>query len=335
LSFGSPYLLLSLLVVPAAAVGYLLVERRRRARAATWSNPDLLPNLIARRASRYRHIPVVFFLLGLTLLLVGFARPRHDLGKSHQGAVTVVVALDVSGSMAATDLGGSRLDAARRLATQLLEGLPAGDRVGIVTFATSVRLAQSPTLDRSAVLAALPKAVTPRSGTRIGDGIDQAVSAVVDAVGKSYPGSPVHPGVVVLLSDGAQTAGGPPPSQAANTAYLDGIPIDSVAFGTAGGEVKQSVLVGNRSVPITIDVPVYATDLQAASHVSGGSSYAVSSPAGVARASTALSSSYRRLSSTVLPAERRHALSTLTAAIALVLVAAGVVLAAAWFGSAA
>lgn len=335
MSLGSPYLLVSLLVVPVAVAGYLILERRRRARAAAWSNPDLLPNLVPRHASRFRHVPVVFFLLGLTVLLVGFARPRHDLGQSHQGAVTVVLALDVSGSMAATDVGGSRLDAARSVATQLVEALPAGDRIGVVTFATQVRLAESPTVDRAAALAALPEAVTPRSGTRIGDGIDAAVAAVVDAVGKSYPGSPVHPGAVVILSDGAQTAGGPTPSEAANTAYLDGIPIDSVAIGTPGGSVKQTVEVGTRSVPTTIDVPVYATDLQAASHISGGTSYAVSSQAGIGAAAGGLAGSYRRLSDTVLPAERSHALSALTAAVALVLVAAGVVLAAAWFGTAA
>ncbi len=334
MSFGSPLLLFSLLAVPVAVIAYLLLERRRSARAAAWSNPSLLPNLVSSRASRLRHVPVFFFLLALTFLLVGFARPQEHLGHSRQGAATVVLAFDVSGSMAANDLGRRRIDAARSVAAKLVRALPQNDRIGIVTFGENVHLVQAPTLDRARVLDGLPTKVTPRAGTRIGDGIDDAVSVVIEAVGKSYPGSPVHPGAVVVLSDGAQTAGGPTPAQAANTAYLDGVPIDSVALGTSKGEVAQTVKVGDRTVPTTIDVPVYASDLHAASHLTGGSAYEVTSAADIVPVAAGLGRSYRRLAATVLPDERERPLSAPTAAIALGLVVIAVVLSATWFGRA-
>jgi Ca-activated chloride channel family protein len=335
MSFGSPYLLLSLLLIPIALGVYVLIERRRVRRSTVWSNPSLLPNMVGRRPRRLRYVPAALFLIAFASLLVGFARPRERLGGQKQQAATVVLAFDVSGSMAANDVGAPRIAAAHRIAEQLVRGLPPGDRVAIVSFGQNVRLLQGPTLDRAAALRALPRAITPRSGTRIGNGIEAALSVVVEAVGKSYPGSPVHPGSIVLFSDGAQTAGGPLPSEAANTAFVDGIPIDTIAIGTASGTVTQTTRAAGQSATATIAVPVYPADLTGAAKTSGGISYLVASSADVGKAASGLVGSYRQLSATEIPTQRVRELSTVTVWIALALVLIAVFVAATWFGAAA
>lgn len=332
MSFGSPWLLLSLLALPVAVIAYRGLERRREQRSAAWATRAMLPNLIARRSRRMRHVPVVLILLGLTFLLVGFARPEQDLGTAHGGAATVALVFDVSGSMASTDVSPTRIRAARAVAVRFADGVPSQDRIAVLTFADNARLVVDPTFDRAAVLAGLPEAVTPRAGTRIGDGIDEALSAVIDAVGKGYPGDPQQPGAVVVLSDGSQTAGGVTPEEAANTAYLDGIPIDAVAVGTAGGTVTQPVTAAGQTVSTVIRVPVFPESLRAAAQESDGHFFTLDSASQVTSVAASLGAVDKTLASTTLPGERERELSTDTAAIALVLVAVGVLLSAFWFG---
>ena len=112
MSFAAPLLLIFLLVVPLSVVVYLWLERRRERRAAGWAAPALLPNLVERPSSWRRHLPVALLLAGVTLLLVGFARPHTSISVKRQEA-TVVLVLDVSGSMAAKDVQPTRGRAAR------------------------------------------------------------------------------------------------------------------------------------------------------------------------------------------------------------------------------
>jgi Ca-activated chloride channel family protein len=202
----------------------------------------------------------------------------------------------------------------------------------VLTFADNARLIVAPTFDRAAVIAGLPGAVRPLAGTRIGDGMNEAISDVIEAVGKGYPGDPQQPGAVVVLSDGAQTAGGVTPEEAANTAYLDGIPIDAVAVGTASGTVSQAVKAAGQTVSTVIHVPVFPESLRAAAQESDGHFLTLNSAAQVTSVAASLGAIFKTLASTTLPGQRERELSTDTAAIALLLVAAGVLLSAFWFG---
>ena len=103
MSFAAPILLLGLVAVPLAAAGYVWLERRREGRAGEWASPALVPNLVHRPSARIRHIPAALFLIGLTFLLLGVARPEAKLSTVREGA-TIVLAVDRSGSMAATDV---------------------------------------------------------------------------------------------------------------------------------------------------------------------------------------------------------------------------------------
>lgn len=333
MSFGSPWLLLCLIAVPLTVVLYAWLERRRRAEARAWSASQLLPNMISVRASRMRHVPGLLILLGLTFLIIGFARPQRSLAAAKAGAPTIVLVFDVSGSMASNDVSPTRIQAARAVAAAFLGRLPATDRVAVVSFAEKVQVLAGPTFDRKAVMASLPDAITPLAGTRIGDGIDEGVSAVIEAGGKGYPGDPYRPGTVVVLSDGGQTAGGPTPQDAGNTAYLDGVPVDTVAIGTSHGVVHQTEKVDGFAVPSTLGVAVYPDSLTAVSQETGGTALSLSSPAQEPAVASALAgSSLRHLSTSAVSARRHDELSATTAEIAAALIAIGVLLSTVWFG---
>ena len=150
MTFADPNLLFALLAVPLAAIGYLMLERRRARRSRRWSRGALLPNIVRRRWRRFGYVPALLFLLGLIFLLVGFARPQRVLGDASAGAATVVLTFDTSGSMAADDAQPTRIRAARKVAIQFLNELPSKYRVAVVTFANKVHLAVPPTFDRKA-----------------------------------------------------------------------------------------------------------------------------------------------------------------------------------------
>lgn len=331
MSFASPYLLLALFAVPVAACSYWLVEHRRARRSAVWSNPELLPNLVQRPRHGLRHVPAILLLLGMTLLLVGFARPERTVGRVFGGSPTVVLAIDVSGSMAATDIRPTRIQAARQLATRFLAELPANDQVALVTFGNSVRIPLAPTTDRKLVLARLPKAVTPRAGTALGDAISDSVAVVVQTVGASQAGL-IQPGVVLLLSDGTQTAGGTSPADAATTARSEGIPIDTVSIGTPQGSVTQLVKVDDFKATTQIPVPAAPAALQEIAQSSGGSAYVAGSTAQLAALPKQLSSVYSSLNAPVESGDRTEPLAADAGGAALVLILLGVVLSGVWFG---
>jgi Ca-activated chloride channel homolog len=331
MSFESPYLLLALVLVPLAAVAYWLVERRRERQTAAWSAPALLPNVVRRPRHGLRHLPAVLFLLGLTLLLVGFARPHRTVGDITGGSPTVVLAFDVSGSMAADDVGRTRLRAARELATRFVRELPANDQVAVMTFGNDVHVTLPPTLDRPLALAAFPKAVTPKAGTAIGDAVSDAVAVVVQTVGRAQPGL-LRPGSVLVLSDGSQTAGGTSTSAAATTALSEGVPVDTIAIGTNRGLVTQPVKVQTWKAHLTIPVPVDQTTLQAISQRSEGSYFEAGSPAQLAALPQQLTPVYRSLSAPIQAFDRTQALTAAAGVAALACILAGIVLSGLWFG---
>src|SRR5215210_5013407 len=150
MSFQSPLLLLLLVAVPLVAAALIWFERRRARGVNAWASPALLPNIAPPSPPRRRYLPVAFFLLGLTLLLVGFARPEAEFDSTREGA-TVVLVIDVSFSMQAADVRPSRLRAARATALRFVDDLPAKYRIGVVTFAEHVSVPAPPTYDRERV----------------------------------------------------------------------------------------------------------------------------------------------------------------------------------------
>jgi Ca-activated chloride channel family protein len=278
-SFGNPEVLIALVAVPLAALGYWLLEERRRRRAAAWTRSALLPNLVRQPSRRVRILPVALFLLGLAFLLVGFARPRQVLASSSGGAPTLVLAVDVSSSMGATDVPPTRLRAARDVALQLLKELPSSYPVAVVTFGTKPSLVVPPTTDRREVIRGIPSDPAALSGTAIGDGIGASLGVIGAAAAQRSPGSLYHPGAVVVLSDGGQNAGGTTPTQAAVSALVNYVPIDSIVVGTSKGIVTQRLKVGFVRQLKKVPVPVQASALRSLAHQTQGSFFLASAVA--------------------------------------------------------
>jgi Ca-activated chloride channel family protein len=328
-SFAAPLYLLGLLAVPAAALLYALLERRRDARSRWWARQAMLPNVVRRSRLRRRLLPPLLLLAGLIFLLLGLARPQRTLAGSNAGAPTVVLAIDVSGSMAATDVRPNRIRAARALAVRFLNQLPATYPVALVTFGTTPRLVVAPTLDRGSVIAALPTAVIPRSGTAIGDAVGYAVALIDAAASQRSAGSLYRPGAVLLFTDGGQNAGGTTLTEAAVSSVVDYVPVDAVALGTLSGVVTQPLeLSGISGATTQIHVPVQLSALRALARQTGGHFF----EAGAALSPGSLRSVYTSLRFHVAAHTSTDELSADSAVLALALIAAGVALSGLWFG---
>jgi Ca-activated chloride channel family protein len=267
-SFASPLLLVLLLAVPAAIAGYVWLERRREARAARWAAPALLPNLVERPPSSRRHLPTALLLAGVALLLVGFARPHTSISVKKQEA-TVVLVLDVSGSMAAKDTQPSRLGAARAAALRFVDKLPKGYRMALVTFSDHAAVAVPATHDLVAIRAGIARAKSGPQGTALADAVTRAVDVGLSVKGQAA-GSKRPPAIVVLFSDGGQTAGRVTPKQAAAKAKKANIPVSAVAVGTPDGVVLQPLKGGFTE---RIQVPAQAAVLQTIAQGSAGRFY--------------------------------------------------------------
>jgi Ca-activated chloride channel family protein len=262
--FEAPELLVFLLVVPVAIWAVVWLDRRRRKEASAWAPGALLQNMVREPGRWHRFLPVGLLLAGLTLLLVGFARPQATLHEKQQDA-TVVVVLDVSGSMAAKDAPPTRLGAAVAAANRLVDKLPHGYRMSVVTFSDHAAVVQAPTDNKAAIRAALARARTGDQGTALADGVVRGVAVaktVRGEVGQKRP-----PAVVVLFSDGGQTAGSVTPQQAAAIARKAHVPVHAVQVGTTGGVVTQKLQGGYTE---QIQVPAQPAVMQQIAQASGG-----------------------------------------------------------------
>jgi Ca-activated chloride channel family protein len=285
-----------------------------------------------------RQLPVALFALALTLLLVGFARPVVVVHGRIVSMPTVVLVVDVSGSMASDDVRPTRVLAARSLALDLIAELPSSDRIALVTFGNTARIVVPPTLDRAEIVASLPTTVTPRAGTAIGDAINTSVALVVQMAGKSGSAAvsaseSAYPGAVLVLSDGGQDAGGTTPDGAAETAFVEDVPVDSVCIGTSGGRVTQSVVIDGYHTTEVFAVPSAPETLAEVSRESGGVALGFTSAAQMPSVSKeAVEAVYPHLRETVKPSMRREELSAAAGGAALVLLLGSVVLSGRWFG---
>src|SRR5207342_2405503 len=152
--FDWPIALAALAALPILVAVYVDRDRRRVASQAEFGNPDLIPNVVDRSPGRLRYLPPLTLLVALVFLIVGVARPHATVSVPREEA-TIMLALDVSRSMKATDVEPTRLDAARVAAKTFLDQVPAKFRVGVVSFATRAAVGVAPTQDRALVTAAL------------------------------------------------------------------------------------------------------------------------------------------------------------------------------------
>jgi Ca-activated chloride channel family protein len=259
MSFEAPALLLGLLLVPLAAVGYWLMQRRRAAYALRYSNLAVLSAVAGRRSSWKRHVPAALMLAALTALCVAFARPTVTV-KTPDERASVVLVVDVSGSMRATDVKPSRLAAAKNAMRTFLDRAPDSLRVGVVAFSDEPQVVVSPTADREALTQGI-ELLGPGFGTAIGDALDRAVELARTATGEagtSAP-SPVKDekgrslASILLLSDGAQTRGLLSPGQGAQRAQTAGIPVFTIALGTDGGTILAGPPGQEQLIPVPPD----------------------------------------------------------------------------------
>ena len=237
MSLGSPTALLALLAVPAVLAAMRLLSRRRRPRAVAYTNLAVLEAALGpRRRPRRRLIPAGLLLVGLGLAATAAAQPRATLPVRVNNA-TIVLLVDVSGSMSARDVEPTRLDAAVAAMRGFVERLPHGFRVGLVQFSDESEVLAAPTTDHDRVSQTLGLLV-PDSGTALGSGIVTAVRLARSSLARDgVVRQPVAalPAAIVLLSDGKQNQGRIEPLQAAALARAAGIPVDTVALGTAHG----------------------------------------------------------------------------------------------------
>jgi Ca-activated chloride channel family protein len=272
MTFQSPWLLLGLVLIPLLVAAYVASERRRRRAAAAFAAPATSASVVPRRPGWRRHMPLALAGLATAALIAALARPQVSVAVPAEQA-TIVLAMDHSGSMAATDVSPSRLTAALDAGEAFLNKVPKRVRVGGVVFDNRAEAVQSPTTDRAALRDALAAAMKPSGGTATGDALATALEMVRTA-GKKAPGA------IVLLSDGKATHGRDPLPVADEASKL-GIPIYTVALGTAAG-----TLPNGDAVP-----PDTATMQQIASR-SGGT-------ASTASESSKLSAVYEKLGSEV------------------------------------
>ena len=190
MTFLSPALLVALVLVPIAAIGYLLIQRRRSRYVVRFTNVDLLSNIAPRTPSWRRHVPPLLYLVALSALAFSLARPEMVVAVPREQA-TIVMAIDVSRSMLATDVSPTRLDAERAAATDFVNQLPEKFKVALVTFSTEARLVVPATTNHDEVLAAIAR-LRADGGTAMGDAIALSIQAtgVVDDQSTGSDGTP-------------------------------------------------------------------------------------------------------------------------------------------------
>ena len=322
MTFGWPLALVGLALIPVLAGVYVVAARRRRRAARRFANPALVPNLVPSSPGWRRHVAPVLALAALALLIVGVARP-HIVRNVTRDDATVVLAIDTSRSMAAKDVQPTRFDAAKRAAVAFLDELPDNYSVGIVSFSTSADPVLPPTTDREAAKTALAE-LRLGSGTAIGNAITRSVDlALEQRPGRQTRPAPGQrsPAAVLLLSDGAQTAGDIRPGPAAARARRLGVPVSTVALGT-GNAVVEVPRPGGLKERVTVAPDV--STLRLVAQTTGGSFSAAPDAA-------RLESVYRELGTRLAHDRKRVEVTSAFAAGGAVLVLIGGTLSSLWF----
>ncbi|TCM46616.1 VWA domain-containing protein [Kribbella sp. VKM Ac-2568] len=264
MKFEQPLWLWLLLVVAALVVAYLVAQRRRSKYAVRFATLPMLEKVAPRRPGWRRHAPALAFLAAMTVLTIAIARPVTDVRVPRERA-TVVVAMDISNSMAATDVEPNRFEVAKQAATEFVNDLPEQFNVGLVSFARTANVVTPPSTNHQATVDAI-NGLTLTDSTAIGEAVMTSLQAVrsLDADAAEDP----PPTRIVLLSDGGNTSGRPV-EEAAQAATEAGVPVSTIAYGTPEGTVD----IEGRSIP----VPADTESLRGLAEATSGSFYAAES----------------------------------------------------------
>jgi Ca-activated chloride channel family protein len=336
--------LLLLLLVPALVALYVHVLRRQKRGAVRFASLGLVREAMGGAARWRRHLPPALFLAALVVAILAIARPSAVITLPSQQR-TIIMAIDVSLSMRATDVQPNRLAAAQAAAKAFVQDLPADLRLGIVSFAGTALLIQKPTSNRDDLVAAIDRLVLDRH-TAIGSGIIMSLATLFPEEGidleslvlgsrqswrthrppekkveRKPPAKPVPPGsnassAIVLLTDGRRTTG-PDPLEAARMAAERGIRVFTVGFGSAAGGPE---LIEGYSIYMMFD----EESLKAIAQVTQAEYF---------HASTAdeLKKVYEALSSKFVLAKEEREITAFFAALAALLVLAAATLSLLWF----
>ncbi|MGO9207470.1 MAG: VWA domain-containing protein [Candidatus Limnocylindrales bacterium] len=334
MSFLWPQALALLMLLPIGILTYQLIGRRQRRKAAVLTRQIGSPTGRASGAVLGR-VPAVLILAGMSVMVIALARPQGTIDVPREEG-TVILAFDVSGSMAATDLTPSRIAAARAAATDFVRRQPASVVIGVVAFSDAGLLAQQPTNDSATVIAALDR-LRPQGGTSLGQGILVSLDAIAsEAAGPTInyysnaspvpspsptpvPAGTHAPAVIVLLTDGENNET-PDPLVAAQTAADRGVRIFTVGIGTAAGTTLD--LDGFR-----VHTQLDAATLQQIAQTTGGAYYSASN-------AQDLRSIYDHLDTQLVIRPQQIELTAVLAGVSVLLLAAGALSSLVWLGRA-
>jgi Ca-activated chloride channel homolog len=263
LAFVDPERLLILLVIPLLVAGYIFATRRKNRRGMRFTNTSMLDVVVPKQSQWRRHLAVALSLLSLITLTAAFARPKTQVDVPRERA-TVVLVIDASQSMQATDVQPNRLAAAKTAAREFVQQLPEKYNVSVVSMAGSASILVPPTIAHNTVENAI-NSIQLQDSTAIGEGIAAGLRALQQAPKDPNNPDSVAPGAIVLLSDGSNTVGRAP-QQAAAEAKAAEVPVYTIAYGTENGYVD---LDGKRE-----PVPVDHQEMQQVARLSGGEYFA-------------------------------------------------------------
>ena len=264
LTFAHPWLLLSLLLVPAMIVWWI-VRYRRQQPTTHYSNLAQLKDAPRTLRQRLYPLPYVLRVAAVALLAVALARPQSKLGRSEMTVegIDIVLALDVSGSMLAEDFSPNRLEAAKKVAADFIAGRKS-DRMGLVVFSGEAFTQTPLTVDHNVLLSTLSKIRSGRlkDGTALGDGLATAINRIKDSKAKSK--------VIILLTDGVNNMGSVDPQTAADICQLYDIRLYTIGVGKNGMapypvqvQVLGHTVTQYQNVPVELDEPLLTSMAEA------------------------------------------------------------------------
>ena len=247
---------------------YIVVQLARRKRVLRFANMELLESVAPQRPTRWRHLPAILLVASLLLFTVAMAGPTHDMRIPRNRAVVMLV-IDVSQSMRATDISPNRMAAAQEAAKQFADELTPGINLGLIAYAGTASVLVSPTTNRAATKNAIDK-LQSADRTATGEGIFTALQAIATVGAVIGGGDTPPPARIVLFSDGKETVPSNPDNPkgaytAARTAKDQGVPISTISFGTPYGYVEIN---GQRQ-----PVPVDDETMKKVAELSGGTAY--------------------------------------------------------------
>jgi len=266
--FAHSWYFLFLFVVFAVAALYIVLQLARQRRMLRFANMELLESVAPQRPSRWRHVPAILLVLSLLLFTIAMAGPTNDVRIPRNRAVVMLV-IDVSQSMRATDVPPNRMAAAQEAAKQFADELTPGINLGLIEYAGTATVLVSPTTNREATKNGLDK-LQFADRTATGEGIFTALQAIATVGAVIGGGDKPPPARIVLFSDGKETMPTNPDNPkgaftAARTAKDQGVPISTISFGTPYGFVD----INDQRQP----VPVDDTTMKRVAELSGGNWY--------------------------------------------------------------